>query len=314
MSFNSIGVFGGGVQESLEDLIVRKMAQAKQRAEIDNMQGQRALQARGQDVTMRGQDFDREGAQATNALGRDRLTLDGTKHGEEVRQFNAQAPNREASAGYLRAQTGETLRKPQAEKDERAYNTTRDQTQHGYRLGEIGAQGRNALAVANVRHPDSGTAAQQTAAQKEQNEVEDSLALINEIRNDKALSTATGPVDARGLGMVRDLEGVTRVKALHDNLVNKLSLAQSGKLKGQGPVSNFERDMLQKAATALTLKLGDPDYLNELGKVEQQFQRLLTGPRVVNAPDRGNLQTGGAVSQEYDFVPGKGLVLRGGGK
>ena len=124
----------------------------------------------------------------------------------------------------------------------------------------------------------------QSPEQKEQNEVQDSLALIKQIRDDASRATATGPIQGRGLGMLQDLEGVTRVQALHDNLVNKLQLAQAGKLKGQGQISNFERDMLSKAATALQLKLGDDDFLNELAKVEAQFQRMLTGPRAVNAP------------------------------
>lgn len=132
------------------------------------------------------------------------------------------------------------------------------------------------------------------APKNETNEVTDAIALIGQIRGDKSLPNATGPIDARGVGMARDLEGVTRVKALHDNLVNKMALAQAGKLKGQGPISNFERDMLSKAATALTLKLGDPDYLSELTKVEGQFQRMLGG--------------GSNGGQEFDYVPGKGLV------
>jgi hypothetical protein len=139
MALNSIGVFGGGVQESLEDLIVRKMKQAEQAAVIENMRAQRDLQARGQDVTMRGQDFDREATTARTGLDRDRLGLDTKKHGEDVRQFDAQAPNREANAGYLRAQTTETQRKPAAEQEARDFTTGRDKTQHGYRLGEIGA-------------------------------------------------------------------------------------------------------------------------------------------------------------------------------
>lgn len=141
------------------------------------------------------------------------------------------------------------------------------------------------------RPPASATVASAPASpeavkteQREQNEVEDAIKLIEQIRNDTARPTATGPIQGRGLGMLQDLEGVTRVKALHDNLVNRMSLAQAGKLKGQGQISNMEREMLQKAATALTLKLGDADYLNELAKVEKQFKRMLTGPRAVNAP------------------------------
>lgn len=147
-------------------------------------------------------------------------------------------------------------------------------------------EGRKELAhvVASLRPSTASSQADGAAAQqKETNEVQDALSLIQQIRSDKALPTSTGPLQGRGLGMLQDLEGVTRVRALHDNLVNRMSLAQAGKLKGQGQISNMEREMLQKAATALSLKLGDADYLNELAKVEAQFQRMLTGPRATNA-------------------------------
>jgi hypothetical protein len=136
---------------------------------------------------------------------------------------------------------------------------------------------------ANRRRPvtniNTGAKAAEADAAKvrEQNEVQDSIALIQQIRNDPALSASTGPVEGRGAGfLTAGPEGYTRVKALHDNLVNKLQLAQAGKLKGQGQISNMEREMLSKAATALQMKLGDADYLNELAKVETQFQRMLS--------------------------------------
>ena len=127
--------------------------------------------------------------------------------------------------------------------------------------------------------------------QKEQNDIEDSLALIRQIREDKARRGSTGPLEGRGLGAFRDLEGYTRVKALHDNLVNKLQLAQAGKLKGQGQISNMEREMLSKAATALQMKLGDDDYLNELAKIEAQFSRMRTGPRTPTNPPGSDKET-----------------------
>jgi hypothetical protein len=130
-----------------------------------------------------------------------------------------------------------------------------------------------------VTNINTGAKAAEADAAKvrEQNEVQDSIALIQQIRNDPALSASTGPVEGRGAGfLTAGPEGYTRVKALHDNLVNKLQLAQAGKLKGQGQISNMEREMLSKAATALQMKLGDADYLNELAKVETQFQRMLS--------------------------------------
>lgn len=149
MAFDSIGVFGGGVQESLENLILRKMAQQKQDAMIRDMDDGRAIQRRGQDVTMRGQDVDREQSSARLGFDRDKFT-------EDTRQFNALEPQRTAQTGYLRAQTGEVLRKPQAEQADRDFTTTRDKTQHGYRLGEIAKQGDQSARVAGIRSETAG--------------------------------------------------------------------------------------------------------------------------------------------------------------
>jgi hypothetical protein len=164
-----------------------------------------------------------------------------------------------------------------------------------------GINGQNALRVANVRHPDTAAAG---PTEKEQNEVSDSLALIDQIRKDPALASSVGPIEGRGGGYATaGPEGYTRVKALHDNLVNKLQLAQAGKLKGQGQISNMEREMLKNAATALDRNLGDADYLKELGKVEAQFQRMQGGGPRAAGPAAGG-------GQEFDYVPGKGLVPR----
>jgi hypothetical protein len=165
-------------------------------------------------------------------------------------------------------------------------------------------QGREDLVrlAASLRPPTSAQVAAQTAAaaapaaaEKQQNEVQDSLNLIKQIREDKALGSSTGPIEGRGAGFLVDPEGYTRVKALHDNLVNKLALAQTGKMKGQGAISNFERDMLAKAATALQMKLGDADYLNELAKVETQFQRMLK-PAATTTPSGGKAPAKGGFS------------------
>lgn len=296
--------------DMLQNILRRRLAEAAQQAQVQQVAAALAERVRENDMQ--------------NTVAHRGLDLGERRIGEDSRQFDVASGQRDRTIRLdeqaqpvrikqMEAQTGEILRKPQAEQQERDFVTGRDKTQHGYSMQQIGAQGANALRVANVRHPDSGTAAQQAQATNEQNEVDDAIALIQQIRDDKARTTATGPVQGGlGLGMVQDPEGYTRVKALHDNLVNKMALAQAGKLKGQGTISNFERDMLAKAATALQRGLGDQDYLNELGKVEEFFQRKRGG----TAP-RGNMQTGGPVNlksaaQEFDYVPGKGLVPRGG--
>jgi hypothetical protein len=262
-----------GVNDELKQLVAQRLFEQMQAAKLRDMEGQRALQARGQDVTMRGQDFGREESQAQLGLGRDRLGLDRDKLGEDTRQFNAEAPNREAGRLLTVAQTGEIQRKPLAEQEGRLFTTTRDKTQHGYQMQEIGAQGANALSVANANNTTRVDLAGAKAAKQDANEVDDAISLIDQIGADPALNSAVGPVD-QYVGQVHDLNGVNRFNALHNQLVGKLSLAQAGKLKGQGQISDKERALLGAAATALSRGLSEADYKNELGKVRAQFERM----------------------------------------
>lgn len=140
--------------------------------------------------------------------------------------------------------------------------------------------------VVNV-NAGQAQAAADAKAQAQQNEVQDALDVIRQIRDDPARTSSTGPFEGRGAGYATaGPEGFERVKRLHNNLVDKLALAQAGKLKGQGAISNFEREMLKNAATALSLSLGDKDYETQLGKLEEQFKRMLT-PGATPAPPAG---------------------------
>lgn len=221
----------------------------------------------------------------------------------QLRMAQAGRPERDTFTGTADQLAGEQARedslaaRAQAQADREAARQERATAAEQARQDRINAarqaqQDRqdNIRLMAGLRPPtaaQAGAAGADAKAQEQQNEVNDGISLIQQIRSDPALKSSTGPLQGRGLGAVADLEGFTRVKALHDNLVNKLALAQAGKLKGQGPVSNFERDMLAKAATSLQMKLGDADYLNELAKVEQQFQRLLTPGAAPAGPPAG---------------------------
>jgi hypothetical protein len=67
--------------------------------------------------------------------------LDTTKHGENVRQFNEQAPNREASAGYLRTQSRHLEETPLRDTAGRVHDENMAKLGHGFRLGQINRQG-----------------------------------------------------------------------------------------------------------------------------------------------------------------------------
>jgi hypothetical protein len=259
----------GAGADMLQQILRQKFAEAMQQQQLQEQQRQADMQQQVQQ----------------QRLGQDQSQFDAS-FGQRTREYDEAAPQRAAGLEHVTAQTADIKGRPQMAEAARAAQQAAAEQQRGFTAGQndlnrqnavriAGINGQNAARTASIRMGDGKPPA--AAQQQQQNEVQDALNLIQQIRDDKALPTATGPIDARGLGMMRDMEGVTRVQTLHDNLVNKMALAQSGKLKGQGPVSNFERDMLQKAATALTLKLGDPDYLTELAKVEEQFKRILTG-------------------------------------
>jgi hypothetical protein len=299
MGFGLSGAAAGaavGLEDLLKQKFLEQIQQQKLAEDVRQANMQNAVQTR-----QLGQGDQRIG------LDRDALTQRGEQFGVEAgfkdRGLKLDEVAQPVRLKQMTAQTDDILRKPIAEREQREFTTGRDKALHGYQLGEIGAQGANALRIANVRHPE---AAGPATTPREANEIQDSLSLIDEIRNDPALKASVGPIEGRGAGYVTaGPEAFTRVKAHHDNLVNKMQLAQAGKLKGQGQISNMEREMLKNAATALDMKLGDPDYLKELAKVEAQFQRMLGG---VAAPAGAGNISGGV--QEFDYVPGKGLVPR----
>jgi len=119
----------------------------------------------------------------------------------------------------------------------------------------------------------------------------------------KVLTEASGIINlARGL-LGSDLGGITgkeRIKGFIPGtisrtqkaqaleLINKLSLGEREKLKGQGTVSDFEGKMLGKAATALTFDLSEEAFKQELSKIMGVFQTAAGGVASVRvvSPDR----------------------------
>lgn len=238
-------------QAAQEQQFVQKLAEDKRQADLQNGVQQRQL---GQ--------------------GDQRIGLDRSKFDEDTREFNELAPTRLGNLKRIGAETAEIERKPQAEIDARTFTTNRDASQHGYQMQEIGAQGRNALAVANVRHPEPTAG----PTQQQQNEVQDTLDLIDQMDKDPALSHAVGWMDQYAGGALHlDPEGVNRFTNLHNQLVGKMSLAQASKLKGQGQISDTERKLLSQSATSLNLNTGEGTYKSELAKVRKQFERFQAG-------------------------------------
>jgi hypothetical protein len=302
-------------QKFLEQIQTQKLAEEQRQADM-----QRAVQERqlGQGDRRIGLD-ERQLTQQGEQFGQ-RLGLDTRKQDTEESQYAEGAPMRAATLRHVGAQTSDIERRPEAEQLARDFTTKRDQTQHGYQLGELGAQQAGQMRLANLRMAAAQGAqgAGPSPQEQQQNEVKDTLGLIDRLASDKALPAAVGPFDSwattgMGSGILgsataaahgSSMADVNRFKAAQDQLLGKLQLASAGKLKGQGAVSEMERKILRDAVTSLSASTSEKEYKAELGRLRPQLERLLPG----GAP----AATGGGqqVAQEFDFVPGKGLVPR----
>lgn len=287
-------------QQQAQKLAEAKLAEDARQANLANA------------TTNRGQDLSHEVGMGGVAVGNRNAATSEGRLAQDQTEFNAGEPQRLANVRLLGAQTGEIERKPQAEQEQRDFTTGRDRAQHGYQMGEIGAQGQNALAVANVRHPEATGPTQQ-----QQNEVQDTLALIDQIGKDPALNKSVGPIDQYVGGVISgDPAGVNRFRNLHNELSGKLQLAQAGKLKGQGQISDKERAMLAAAATALNPNTSEKDYRAELQKIRGQFERMANpgaaGP-AVGATIRARDQQGNLHEAPAGTALPAGWKLEGGG-
>ncbi len=303
MALDIGGAAGGGIalQQVLQDLFTKAIAQKKLAEDARQANMRNAVERGG--LELGNKRLEQEGGQFDRKIGEDARQFD-IGSGQRDRTIALDEQMQPVRMANVQAQTGDILRKPTAEQEQRDFTMGRDKAQHGYQMSEIGAQGANALRVANVRHTDPTAG----PTQQQVNEVADSIALIDQIAKDPSLKNAIGPIDQYGGGVINaDPTGVNRFRALHNQLTGKLSLAQAGKLKGQGQISDKERAMLAAAATALSQGMSEKDYLAELAKVRDQFVRMQPGAPVQPAAP------GGGAAVEYDFVPGKGLVPRKGG-
>lgn len=119
--------------------------------------------------------------------------------------------------------------------------------------------------------------------------------LAQEIHDDPYLASNIGVMDARTptvrAGSVDFQSRVARLKAL-------LSLENRSKLKGQGAISDKETQMLANSATSLTGATDEAIFRKELQRIMQATSGTAGG------------DTGTGRGQEFDFVPGQGLVPR----
>jgi hypothetical protein len=147
---------GYGAQAGLQDVLKRLFLEAQQKQQADLAQAKLDEEIRQANMGNEIQQGQLGQGQQRIDLGRDELGLSREKFGEDTRRYDAEAPSREADVAYKGALTGELIRKPEAEQQDREFTTGRDQTLHGYRLGEINTSGANQRAVATIQGQNRG--------------------------------------------------------------------------------------------------------------------------------------------------------------
>lgn len=95
------------------------------------------------------------------------LDLEGGRLSEDARQFNEQAPHREASTGYLRTQSKHLEGAPLREADDRAHAGMMQERRHLDELAQIKAQGDQSARVAGIRTASGGADDLRTFEEKE---------------------------------------------------------------------------------------------------------------------------------------------------
>lgn len=135
-------------------------------------------------------------------------------------------------------------------------------------LADATAQREQTIAAGRARG-----AATEVVTPERQQELTDALTLANDIWKDKGLNKSVGPIDQYNPTPDADRN---RFIARHNQLMGILQLAQAGKLKGQGQITQPERELLANAASALNRGLSEKDYRSELVKVMRYFERKLS--------------------------------------
>lgn len=204
------------------------------------------------------------------------------QHGRDAvsdQRYEEQAPLRATNLRLLTANASNAEGLPERTQAAQAAQLARDQANHTFTAGENDKNRANARTVAGMRIAGSqATAAKASDGTPAVNEVADTLSLIDQIKQDPSFSHAFGVADQYAGGLINmDPSGVNRVRALTNQLTGKLALAQAGKLKGQGQISDKERALLANAATALKFGLNEQDALAELEKIRGQFERMQPG-------------------------------------
>jgi len=113
----------------------------------------------------------------------------------------------------------------------------------------------------------------QGVSEKSQDAI-DTITTIDDILG-RDLHSVLGPLEIRGTALGQSLLGGKGydTKQLIENVRGNIELSAAGKLKGQGPISEGEREILKRAAAALSTSMSETEFRIQLNKVRDILGR-----------------------------------------
>jgi hypothetical protein len=274
---------GAGAAEGLKDVLQRlfleaqfKQSQKEHANRMDLGQQELGLRGRGLDIQETGNAQDYELGQGNLALGGRRVDLDQSELGEKVRQFDALGPQRAADVAQTGAVTGELLRKPQAEEQERTFLTGRDKTLHGYRIGETAAEGAEQRRTLGARQSGGSGGQQNTTDNYTTERTTRTRDGVTAIAN-KVSPWTTGPGSLLSYFPGTDATDFqAEVESLAANIAfNELTEMRNASKTGGalGQVSNIELKLLESALGSLDPRQSPAAFKAQLDKIMGSLDR-----------------------------------------
>jgi hypothetical protein len=311
--FGLSGAAAGGA-DALEQILKQKFLEMVQQRELQqrqqtiDQQGQRdtvnAELGRG-DLALKG-----ELGRGNLQLGGRRVALDESQFGEDNRRYGIEQPIR----GRLTiAQAAELERKPQAEQADRDFTVQRDATRNKYELGQIGAQGAEQRRTASLRLAGSQPQAQSSDTYTDERgaRIRQSVA---ELKNKITNWTAGAGSALSGIPATP----ARNFKAELDSLKANIAFGELAEMRAASKTGGALGAVSERELALLESTLGALDQGQSPQNLSAQLDRIVGVLDRWQAAKSGKLSTAGAPpvqnmndqAQEFDYVPGKGLVPR----
>lgn len=302
-----IAHFAAGAQDALQQMLQQKFLEQIQRQKLAQAQQEIDQQAQRDAVT--------------KELGFGRLGLDREEMGQRGQQFERTAgfKDRELKLdegmqpvriANTQAQTAEIQRKPQAEEADRAHDVNLVGMRHKNSLAEIGAQGAEQRRTEGVRI--AGRAKPPVESQQTQYANERTQRIRNDVASLRKKVGGWTAGAGSALAMVPGTDA-RNFQAELNTLKSNIAFGELAEMRAAsktggalGAISEKELTLLESALGALDQGQSPANLAAQLDKIGQSLDRWEAAKASGGAAPVQNMNG----PQEYDYVPGKGLVPR----